>query len=443
MAPGNPDNGCNDSSSFSIWVFRMNDTPSRLLLLGANFCGNVGDLFILHAIADFIDRHCKAINVPCPRIDVIPRPLHYDRRIALMNTLSHPQIHLEEPHRVLRRQLDYWMRHRPRLEQLCAKLYFSPAGSWLSSYRQPSQDHTPNGIIVAGGELDVPYTLLDIHHYLRSQPNEPPVCYGPVSLPARPRHIGFLKTRFAEVKEVAVRDPISLSWLQQHAIQNVRLVPDCAFLDYRAPQPRSTTGCIGLCLHSRWGYDSSLNKLVVMLADLLRQRQQTLLVFATNLQEDFRVVSRMQALLKSNPCVEFALPESADKLSELVTRLDLTISDRLHALIVSMLHGTSILPLASRPKIHGYCEYWQLQQTLSGNESAAELAEKLAISQSPSQRHQLQRFCERAHREVSNYYQASLEKMGLVSNALKNGEKNLEYDKNVQKGLLQSDPHYS
>jgi len=391
----------------------MNGAPPRVLLLGANFCGNVGDLFILNAITAFLDKHCRTTEDPGVTIDVIPYPLRYDRRIAMLHTQSRPQVQLIEPERVLRRQFDRWMRHLPSLEQLCAKLYFSFAGDLLS--RQTQREQAPvNGIIVAGGEMDVPYSMLDIHYYLRKHSKHLPVCYGPISIPEKPQYIDFLKSRFAEIEEVAIRDPISLQWLQGHAIENVRLVPDCAFLAYRTPEPKSCSGHIGLCLHSRWGYDRSLDKLVLMLADLLRKRNQKLLIFATNLHEDFRVINHMYELLKFNPCVEFSLPESAEKLGELVNGLDLTISDRLHALIVSMLHGTPVLPLATRQKIQGYCEYWQFQQTLSGNESAGELVEKMSIAKSPTQRDKCQKFCEQAHHEVSDYYLINLKKMGLL-----------------------------
>ena len=49
----------------------------KIAVLASNFSGNVGDLFILRAVTNFIHRECKDVE-----LDVFPYPSRFDRRVA-------------------------------------------------------------------------------------------------------------------------------------------------------------------------------------------------------------------------------------------------------------------------------------------------------------------------------------------------------------------------
>lgn len=372
----------------------MKSNSKSALLLGANFCGNVGDLYILDSLYSFL------VENGYDRIDICPYPKQNNRRISQVNS-NNKGVRLVEPKWALRSVVERLMRASPLLERVVSKVYFSSDSFLIKRVGADFDIDCYDRVIVLGGELDVPYSLLDTHSYLRKI-NNTRLVYSPISVPFDKSKVRFLRERFSEVEEVAVRDPATFDWLVSNGINNIRLVPDTAFLSYRQNQHASLSGSVGICLHSRWGYDLSIDGLVDGIVSSVIGQGGAIVFFATNLDEDYRVVEKLKDRYLGVFGVSFELPESIDDLSAVVSGMDLIISDRLHAIIVSLIKGTSVLPLSTRSKVLGYCKYIGVDRPLQITTSKQEIARiiELATSEAINQRF----FVERAHQAVRSYF---------------------------------------
>lgn len=377
----------------------MKNNPGRVLLLGANFCGNVGDLYILNSLYEFL------IDNGFGRIDICPYPKQNNRRIAQVNS-NKPGVRLVEPSVALRSSVERIMRRNISVERFVSNNYFSTNSAFIKRFGEHFEINDYDRIFVLGGELDVPYSMLDTHSYLRNF-NKNRVVYGPISIPFEKGKIDFLKKRFSEVAEVAVRDPATFEWLFSNGINNISLVPDTAFLSYKPKSCFSKNGSVGVCLHSRWGYDDSIDAVVGNIVSSVTGRGGSVVFFATNLHEDYKVIEKLKSIYSGNSDVAFVLPENVDELIRVVADRDVVISDRLHAIIVAMINGTAVLPIATRSKILGYCKYVGIDTPLVIGASMKEVS--LAIDNSIEKIRIQNDFVEKAHETVKAYFVNKLE----------------------------------
>jgi hypothetical protein len=350
----------------------LSTAATFVAILGANFYGNIGDLFILEAAVS------ELLALGMTDVSIYPYPVRYDAYVAIpFITRFGPEVRLARPRFRLRQLVETATRGHHRLQRTMASLYFSGVGGSLQS---SMRDHAPwdaaQKVVVLGGELDIPYSMLDSHAYLRQHKKTDGIAYGPVSLVPDRRFKDFLQRRFAEVSEFGVRDPLTAQGLSEIGITNFRLVPDMAFLKYddAAYRERPTTGRIGLCLSNVWAKRPDAEEYVRTIDRAARRLDLELVVVSTHLREDASLLERLR---RAVPEVPLAMPASPAEFTSLVTGLDIFIAGRLHGLLLAMIGGTVILPIAIRPKVVGFCTYIQQDRYLQGKESEDEVADHL------------------------------------------------------------------
>ena len=384
--------------------------PKKIMLLAGNFCGNLGDIFIFESVVEFIIQ-----QFPDAQIDVYPYPIRHDHFVSLPIAIKHKKsVTFKEPIYRLRGSVDALMREHPLLERTISKHYFKPflkiVRSDIPEKTLPKYDH----LVIVGGEMDIPYSQLDVHAYIRKNTNlSSNITYGPVSIPNVPRYHDFLKQRFSEVKHAAIRDPLSLERLNSMGIHNVSLVPDCAFLNFsdknlRCNEPLKNH--IGVCLHTRWGYIPQLDEYVNNIIEAASKNQSKLHFFCTHPREDATLMKRLSYMLQGTKDVEISVPSSTLDLHNIYNSVDMVISDRLHGILIGLLSGCNILPLATRDKVKGYCTYLGLKEQLTGDENATEISDEIQTIRTNhlQLRNQHAEFMQTASTEVKTYYLNSI-----------------------------------
>jgi len=388
--------------------------PKKILLLAANFCGNVGDLFIFEAVCDFLIKKSEDIT-----IDVYPYPLKYDSFVALPSIVKYQgRVEIIDSVFKLRREADHQMRKYPLLKKFITYNYFNRLTKPFRVSGNFLKKNEYQHVVVVGGEMDLPFSLLDVHAHMRSLGMSMPIAnvtYGPISIVPNKTYNKFLKMRFSEVKQFAVRDPLTLNKLNEMGILNNQLVPDCAFLAFneQAYEIRhGVTKKIGLCLHSRWGFSEKLYDFVNACSRAALKAGSELVFFVTNLKEDEALVKKMIRISAANENIKMVLPTSVVELENMYAGLDIVISDRLHGMLIGMLNGCVVVPLATRDKVKGYCRYLNIDKYLEGGESAKDVIEMISsvYNSIDSERLRLKSFMEDAHHKVAEYYLNSLDK---------------------------------
>jgi len=386
----------------------------RILLLASNFCGNIGDLFIFEAVCDFLIKISDNIV-----IDVYPYPLRYDSFVALPSIMKYEgRVEIIDPAFKLRRTADRRMRQFPFLQQFIANNYFNHLTKAFKIFNDFSKKGEYDHVVVVGGEMDLPFSLLDVHAYVRSLGDGWPIkniTYGPISIVPKKIYDNFLQARFSEVEQFAVRDPLTLKKLNELGITNNKLIPDCAFLAFNDDESQKRQGIkrkIGLCLHSRWGFSGELSDFVSACSNAALNVDCELIFFVTNLKEDAVLVKKMLTISAESNNIKMVLPTSVSELKNMYADIDIVISDRLHGILIGMLSGCVVVPLATRDKVRGYCEYLNIDKYLKGDESANDITETIMslYGNIDSERFRLKYFMEEAYQKVSEYYMGTLNK---------------------------------
>jgi hypothetical protein len=381
-----------------------------IAVLGANFGGNVGDLFLFHSVVQFLvdETDCDIL--------VYPYPLRYDVSFALPAVLPfRSRVSIHEPLFALYRSLDHLMRGRRQLKRFVAKSYFRKWGHWFRSRSARETSPPVDAVVVMGGEQDVPFSFLDVHAYLRAwNVGADQLVYGPISVFPPDAYVAFLRDRFSEVARFLVRDPLSGEALEKCGIRNFEIVPDAAFLAFRGNDlPRSSnTKRMGLCMHSRWVAAPEATGLVRSLAREAGRSGYKLVLFQTNVREDSALIRR---LLQDIPDVEYCLPVNLMEFLQVLNSVDIVISDRLHALLVGMISGTTILPIVTREKIRGYCRYLGVETAIHPQDGVDRSAEQLrvAIRAIESERQRLCLECGQLSSKTRDAFRARLVAAGV------------------------------
>ena len=392
----------------------------NILLLSSNFCGNVGDLFIFESVCNFLLKNSGDV-----RIEVHPYPIRYDPFVALPTINKYEgRVEIVKPAFRIRKSIDHLMRRFHLVEKVVTNIYFC---NYFNVFRVTRSlpfpgKHKYDQIIVVGGEMDAPFSLLDVHSYLNTfQVPVKRIIYGPISLNPKKHHEKFIRERFKEVQEFAVRDPLSLKKLNDIGINNNVLIPDCAFLSFDKNKFNirvSTHKKIGLCLHSRWGHIVELKEFVSKISKACLEIGCEIVFFVTNVKEDYVLFNEMQKIISDFENIKIALPTTVEQLNTMYSTLDIVISDRLHGLLIGMLNGCVILPLATRQKVRGYCQYLNLNTNLNGNETQDELIAIISEIYNSIRFHREHLLCfmEEANKDVSTYYTDKLYASGLLKN---------------------------
>jgi len=254
--------------------------------------------------------------------------------------------------------------------------------------------------------MDIPYFLFDIHDYLsvfKEAATNPTLTYGPISTTPNQDNITFLQQQFKQVNHIAIRDPKTLSWLKKVNIYNISLVPDCAFLSYQPNQQVLVRKSIGLCLHSTWA--SKKDQTIALVKQIADSRHMTLILYFTNLQEDYQILRLLQHHFLGIENISFVLPTTSENFVELNKQLELVISDRLHAILVGLIGGSKILSLASRHKVVGYCEYMGLDNRITLEDDTEQIKQKVIDELNNEYcRERNNNFCANAAVEVKRFY---------------------------------------
>jgi len=394
------------------------------MILGGNFCGNIGDLFIVEAVTTFF-----AEQYPNLQIDIYPYPIRNDKFVSLPFATRHSKnTNVCEPASRLRGSVDALMRSHPIVEQVVSRYYYGWLGHLVRTIGQKPINTSYDLAVVLSGEMDTPYSQLDVHSYLRDfEVRRKSVIYGPVSISEKPQHEHFLRARFSEIEKVAIRDPVTLKRLQAQGLKNTQLIPDGAFL---AASPvinrtkESLKGAIAVCLHARWYQQRNLTALVEAICEAAEQRDSTVTFYCTHPKEDYQLMLKLTNIVKPIHNANVTCPTSTQELQTICESSDLVISDRLHGLLIALISGCNILPLATRNKVKGYCEYLQIDDYLTGIETGEKIQEKinLILDNYSTQRETQRRFVMESSNKVKGYYRASIE------SALSSNEQEQNYD---------------
>lgn len=174
--------------------------------------------------------------------------------------------------------------------------------------------------------------------------------------------------------------------------------------------PKNSNGNIGVCLHSRWGYVEGTEAYLQHICAFAKSKGRRVTFFVTNMHEDATLVYRIIQFKENNGTLDIELPRTVNELTAMLGGLDLVISDRLHAILISMIMGTTILPLATRDKLVGYCQYLELENYLDGKETAQILTQKLSelFENKANLDLKIASFVSNAYEGVSRYYLQSL-----------------------------------
>jgi polysaccharide pyruvyl transferase WcaK-like protein len=384
---------------------------NRAMILGGNFCGNIGDLFIIEAVTHFFSK-----QYPNLEVDIFPYPIRHDKFVGLPFATKHPyNINVCEPASRLRGSVDVLMRRHPMIETLVSRYYYGFLGHLVRTVGRKPINKSYHLAVVLGGEMDTPYSQLDVHSYLREF-NIPRknIIYGPISISDKPQHNHFLRARFSEVENIAIRDPGTLKRLQAQDLKNIQLIPDCAFLAADPEINRTQEklkGRIGVCLHARWFQQKDLTTTVEAICEIANQRKSTVTFYCTHPKEDYQLMLKLIDMVKPLDHAEVICPTNTEELHTLCESFDLVISDRLHGLLIALIFGCNILPLATRDKVRGYCEYLQINNYLTGHETREDIQEKiqLVLDDYSAQRETQRRFVMESSNKVRDYYRSSIE----------------------------------
>jgi polysaccharide pyruvyl transferase WcaK-like protein len=377
----------------------------KIAVLASNFSGNIGDLYILRSVTDFI---CE--QLPDAQLDVFPYPIRFNRRVACAEQINLSDKVSIKPHSfALYGFLDHFARKSPWFEKFLARHYFGSIGRFFRSKSTQLNPNDYDAIVSVGGEMDTPYSFLDIHDYTRNldRDGKKPFVYGPISLKPDITYVPFLKKLFSGIEKIAIRDPKTQSYLVSNGFNNTQLVPDCAFLSWRGPTAnRLNRKRIGLCLHTSWaGKFSHACRVVDQAVAASKALGNELIIYPTHTYEDYQFLNQLIDKYRNTPGMKFVFPNTSSEFITLSQSLDLVISDRLHALLVGMLQGANILPIKTRHKVIGYCEYLQLKRAVSLDDDDKTLFDAIietANCQELSEK--LKVFCNDSHKNVSDFY---------------------------------------
>ena len=381
----------------------------RIAVLASNFSGNIGDLYILRAVTDFITE-----QLPAAQLDVFPYPIRYNRRVVCAEQINLGTNVSILPHRfALFALLDHWCRKYPYLEKFVAQTYFTFLGKIFRAKSKPLNPKLFDAIVSVGGEMHTPYSFFDIHDYTKNlaKDGKKPFAYGPISLKPDINYVPFLKKLFSGIEKIGIRDPKTQQYLVSNGFNNTQLVPDCAFLSWRGPSAnRLNRKRIGLCLHTSWaGKFDHACRIVDQAISASKALESELIIYPTHTYEDYQLFKHLVDKYRNTPRLSFTFPNTSSEFIELSRSLDLVISDRLHALLVGMLHGANILPIKTRHKVIGYCEYLQLERAISLEDNDTLLFEHIVECAKDKQLSaKLAVFCEDSHKQVSEFYLSKL-----------------------------------
>ena len=148
------------------------------------------------------------------------------------------------------------------------------------------------------------------------------------------------------MEKIGIRDPKTQQYLVSNGFNNTQLVPDCAFLSWRGPSAnRLNRKRIGLCLHTSWaGKFDHACRIVDQAISASKALESELIIYPTHTYEDYQLFKHLVDKYRNTPGLSFTFPNTSSEFIELSRSLDLVISDRLHALLVGMLHGANIYP---------------------------------------------------------------------------------------------------
>jgi polysaccharide pyruvyl transferase WcaK-like protein len=386
----------------------------KVLILSSNFCGNIGDVFIFESIVDYV------ISIDGgSSIDVYPYPSRDNSLVSLPLAVKYKNnVEFIPPLVRLRGGVEHYMRKFSFLNSIISKIYFNKFYEFLRSSSCLEDLDGYDVVIVAGGEMDIPFSQLDVHAYIRSLPEFSKVIYGPVSISCDVSFNEFILARFSEVDSVAIRDPLSLSRLEKAGVRNATLVPDCAFLSFNKEINRTRdewSGHIGVCLHSTWGYKKELLEFINAIISAAGSIGSKVTFFCTHAKEDEVVIKKICGFIADSKIphiksISVVVPSTTEELSSLFLSMDLVISDRLHGILIGMINGCNILPLVTRDKVEGYCKYLELESFIKGIENQDELSEVfLKCSENyKALRLKHRDFMVNASSEVKSYYRSNL-----------------------------------
>jgi polysaccharide pyruvyl transferase WcaK-like protein len=382
---------------------------TKIAILAANFYGNVGDLYILNAVSNFLGKEFAGVQM-----DVYPNSWRFDRRVACGERINlAPGVTIQAPRFAIYRRLLHCARSWRWAEWFLSKFYLSALGGVFRSVNAGADMPAYDAIVSVGGEMDTPYSFLDIQPYLKEMlaKRALPVVYGPISLQPKLNYINFYKKIFSSVEMIAIRDPKSMNWLGTNGISNTRLVPDCAFLNWTGGfSDRGDRNKIGICLHPSWlnniGYAFNIIERAISAA---KKMDCGVVFFPTHAQEDYFLYSLLLERYRDRAGVEFSFPTTSDDLIKLSRSLSLVISDRLHALLVGMLQGANILPILSRHKVVGYYEYVGLEHAVGLKDGYDLIESKIILAQRDGSLEQkLSDFCKVSQMEIVEFYRDQL-----------------------------------
>jgi hypothetical protein len=381
----------------------------NIAVLAGNFSGNVGDLYILRSVTDFIGD-----EFPCLNIQVFPNPRRFDRRVACAEQVNlRANLDILPARYIPYQYFSHLVSSKGWLGRILTFLYLRPSGRYLRSRSLSASAHSFGAMVSVGGEMHTPHSFLDIHAYLDAEflKSSPPLVYGPISVQPDEDSVVFFQRIFKNLKVVGVRDPKTFDWLRQQGILNTKLVPDCAYLSWRGVAlDRGSRRRIGLCLHTSWFKNVSLACKIVDQACLVANRLDCeLVVFPTHMLEDYQLFEILVKKYRDTSGMVFEFPVTSEDFIELSRSLKLVISDRLHALIVGMLHGANILPIKTRHKVLGYCEYLKLERAIAigdGEELIGRYIEESALDEDLHAH--LAKFCASSCDEVKAFYREQL-----------------------------------
>ena len=377
----------------------------KIAVLAVNYVGNVGDLFILRSVLTFLNNKNSEIE-----IDVYPYPLRFDRRIASAELLeSEFEYTIKEPLFAIYKSIDNFSRRFNFIKKILLKSYFQRFGKVFRSLTTKKLSKKYDLVISVGGEMDIPYSLFDIHDYIRSNivSDSTQLIYGPISITPNNENISFLKDRFKETKSnIFIRDPNSLKWLNKIGVSNVELVPDCAFLSWKEETEILERKSIGICLHSSWqaNFDKAI-EIIESSLSIAEEYEQSVILYCTHLNEDYKVMNFLKTKYANAKNIQFIIPKTSLEFISLSESCELIISDRLHAILVGLIHGAKILPLATRHKVKGYCDYIGLDNFIQKSDSENSIENSIrAVLDDQSLKNKLKVFAQHSHKQITTAY---------------------------------------
>ncbi len=156
----------------------------------------------------------------------------------------------------------------------------------------------------------------------------------------------------------AMRDPLSLRLAQALGVRTAVLVPDSAFLTARSvpvrERPNATPRILVSLRHNSAGAtDPSWWEKVPAIGQQITHQGATLELLSTYPRQDQTLTTALQGTLG---CFVHDLPD-LDGIFAALSQVDVIISDRLHVLIMGTILGIPILPVLTLGKVAGYVDY--------------------------------------------------------------------------------------